>query len=116
VTGSTGPTGTTGITGATGPTGATGLASSQIVNAATATESENKPPAGTLVSSTVSCPAGKTLLGGGGRVVKAGITSPLALVESYPSASNTWKVVGTNALAGGSGEKFTVQAYAVCSA
>ncbi|MGN6217101.1 MAG: hypothetical protein ACTHN7_09130 [Solirubrobacterales bacterium] len=67
------------------------------------------------MSATASCPAGKILLGGGGRVVKAGINSPLALVESYPSASNTWKVVGTNTVAGGSGEKFTVQAYVVCS-
>ena len=47
--------------------------------------------------------------------MKAGINSPLALAESYPSASNTWKAVGTNAVAGGPGEKFTVQAYAVCS-
>jgi hypothetical protein len=108
-------TGSTGATGATGPTGATGLAASQIVTG-TALESENKPPAGTQVSATASCPAGKTLLGGGGRVTKSGITSPLAIAESYPSASNTWKVVGTNTVAGGSGEKFTVQAYVVCSA
>jgi hypothetical protein len=49
-------------------------------------------------------------------VTKAGITTPVALVESYPSSSNTWKVVGTNTVAGSSGEKFTVQAYVVCSA
>jgi hypothetical protein len=69
-----------------------------------------------LVSATATCPAGKTLLGGGGRVTKSGIATAVVLAESYPSASNTWKVTGTNVAAGGSGEKFTVQAYAVCSA
>jgi hypothetical protein len=49
-------------------------------------------------------------------VAKSGITTPVVLVESYPSASNTWKATGTNVVAGGSGDKFTVQAYAVCSA
>jgi hypothetical protein len=68
------------------------------------------------VSSTATCPAGKTLLGGGGRVTKSGIPTPVVLTESYPSASNTWKVTGTNNTAGGSGDKFTVQAYVVCSA
>jgi hypothetical protein len=68
------------------------------------------------VSSTASCPAGKILLGGGGRVTKSGITTPVMLVESYPSAGNTWKATGTNSVVGGSGEKFTVQAFAICSA
>jgi hypothetical protein len=71
------------------------------------------------VTATVSCPAGKTLLGGGGRVFKASgspAASQFVLSESYPSASNTWKAVGTIISSLSSGQRMGVEAYAVCSA
>jgi hypothetical protein len=73
----------------------------------------------TQVTTTISCPAGKVLLGGGGRVSKGSTTAPVSsfvLSESYPSASNTWKAVGTIIKDLGTGQKMVVEAYAVCSA
>jgi hypothetical protein len=117
VTGSTGATGVTGTTGATGPTGATGLASSQIITG-TAAQSANGAAAGTQVTGTASCPAGKTLLGGGGRVTSAGgaPVQSLSLDQSYPSASNEWKAIGTVTATLSGGQKLVVEAFAVCSA
>ena len=116
VTGTTGPTGPTGTTGATGVTGPTGLASSQIITG-TAVQSANGPAAGTQVTGTASCPTGKTLLGGGGRVTGAGgaPVQSLSLDQSYPSASNEWKAVGTVTANLSGGQKLVVEAYAVCS-
>jgi hypothetical protein len=116
-TGVTGATGATGVTGATGATGATGLTASQIVSSGPV-ESSNSASAGTQVTATASCPAGKTLLGGGGRATKGGSAplSSLTLAESYPSASNTWKAVGTVTNNLGSGQRLLVEAYVVCSA
>ncbi len=116
-TGVTGVTGSTGTTGATGPTGPTGLEASQIVPG-TAQQSGKEATAGTQVSGTASCPVGKTLLGGGGRVTSAGSAplQSLVLAESYPSATNTWKAVGTVTANLSGGQKLVVEAYAVCSA
>jgi hypothetical protein len=92
------------------------VASSQIVSATQ--ESANGANAPTQVPTTISCPAGKTLLGGGGRVRTGGTAaaSDMALAESYPSASNTWKAVGTVIHDMDNGERMIVEAYAVCSA
>lgn len=79
----------------------------------------NAPSAGAQVSSTASCPAGKTLLGGGGRLTTAGSGTPnnaAILTESYPSASNTWKATGTVAMNLTGSQKIGVEAYVVCSA
>jgi hypothetical protein len=120
-TGATGSTGSAGATGSTGPTGATGptgLAASQIV-AGTAVQTANAPALGTPVTSTATCPAGKTLLGGGGRVFTSGSGTPndaAMLSESYPSAAGTWKAVGTVAATLSGSQKIVVEAYVVCSA
>jgi hypothetical protein len=79
----------------------------------------NAPTAGTQISSTATCPAGKTLLGGGGRVTTAGSGTPAnaaILSETYPSASNTWKAVGTVGTTLSGSQKIGVEAYVVCSA
>jgi hypothetical protein len=93
------------------------LAASQIVTG-TAVQSANAAIVGTQVSSTASCPAGKTLLGGGARVTGAGgaPNNAATLSESYPSAANTWKGVGTVTATLSGGNKIAVEAYAVCSA
>jgi hypothetical protein len=72
--------------------------------------------AGTLVTATVSCAAGKVALGGGGRItVASGLAeASVAMRSSYPSAANTWTVVAivTVSLLGTS---TTVTPYVLCS-
>jgi hypothetical protein len=116
VTGSPGTQGPTGPTGKTGETGPTGLASSQIITGANA-QSANAPAVGFQQPATAKCPTGKTLLGGGGKVAGAGgaTAQMVALAESYPSASDTWTVVGTVIGTMSGGNKISVTAYAVCS-
>lgn len=81
---------------------------------------------GTTVTATVSCPAGKILLGGGGTVVTSTGTNSgkVAIQRSYPSAATTWTVIGVvthDSGAGGSlnnlgaGVTMDVTAYVVCS-
>ena len=70
------------------------------------------------INSTASCPAGKVLLGGGGRVTTAGSGTPnnaAMLSESYPSAAGTWKAVATVGTSLSGSQKIAVEAYAVCS-
>jgi hypothetical protein len=89
-TGPTGPTGATSATGATGPTGATGAAGAfttfKAANGA-AGETAANPTVGTETNeSTVSCPTGYTMLGGGGSISVSG-SAPYpqgALDQSYP--------------------------------
>ncbi|HET7454708.1 MAG TPA: hypothetical protein VFJ76_04235 [Solirubrobacterales bacterium] len=82
-------------------------------------QTANAPVAGTQVSSTATCPAGKTLLGGGARVSTAGSGTPAnaaLLTETYPSASNTWKATATVGTTLSGSQKIGVEAYAICSA
>jgi hypothetical protein len=79
----------------------------------------NAPALGTQVNSTATCPAGKTMLGGGARVVTAGSGTPnnaAMLSESYPSAANAWKAVATVGATLSGSQKIGVEPYVVCSA
>jgi len=76
------------------------------------------PAAGTTFTSSATCPAGKILLGGGGRVTQSDAATQeakIALVESYPSTSTTWTAVGVANANITSNTTVTVQAFAVCS-
>ncbi|HMC56145.1 MAG TPA: hypothetical protein VKH19_13275 [Gemmatimonadaceae bacterium] len=94
----------------------TGTTQSSAANAANST----------IVTATASCPAGKSLFGGGGRVVTSNGTNPgkVAIQQSYPSAATTWTAVGVVTQDGGNGASVTslgagvtmdVTAYVICS-
>jgi hypothetical protein len=68
----------------------------------------------TTVSATtsVSCPGGQTLLGGGGTVTTTDTLDSVELTSSYPSALDTWTVVGSENI--GPGKTWSLRAYAIC--
>ena len=75
------------------------------------------PGAGTLVTATATCAAGKVVLGGGARVT---VSSPLAeafvsLRSSYPSASDTWTAVAIVTVGLPVLVSTTVTPYVLCS-
>jgi hypothetical protein len=73
--------------------------------------------AGTLVTATATCAAGKVLLGGGGRVtVSSGLADAfVSLRSSYPTATDTWTAVAIVTVGLPLGASTTVTAYALCS-
>jgi len=74
---------------------------------------------GDQFTATASCPAGKVLYGGGGKVT---VSAPSeiwrgALPQSFPFDSTTWEAVGMVINSDlGAGTTLTVTAYALCSA
>src|SRR5439155_9292474 len=105
IQGPPGPKGDKGDTGDPGPPGPSGLSGLQVVTS---------PP---LVvglfdfgHAEATCPAGKTLIGGGGRM--GGVTSDAGYLEmSFPSG-NTWFVRGHNT---GPFIDEPLVAYAICA-
>jgi hypothetical protein len=73
--------------------------------------------AGTLVTATATCAAGKVALGGGGRItVSAGTPEfSVAMRSSYPSAANTWTVVAVVTVTLPVLMSTTVTPYVLCS-
>jgi hypothetical protein len=73
-------------------------------------------PLGTVATATATCPAGKSILGGGTTVAVSVSTQAnrVQRTEDYPSAPDAWTgtVVVTSGLVGASA---TVTAYAICS-
>jgi hypothetical protein len=63
-------------------------------------------------STTVSCPAGTVLFGGGGTVTTTDTLDTVQLVASYPSATDTWTVTGAANI--GPGKTWSIRAYAIC--
>jgi hypothetical protein len=63
-------------------------------------------------TTSVSCAAGKTLLSGGGVVSTTDTLDKVGLTSSYPSAANTWTVVGSALIL--KGKTWSVKAYAIC--
>ncbi|HEY3073165.1 MAG TPA: hypothetical protein VGJ46_10150 [Candidatus Limnocylindrales bacterium] len=63
-------------------------------------------------TASVSCPVGKTLLSGGGVVTTNDTLDKVRLISSYPSAINTWTVVGSALIV--KGKTWSVRAYAIC--
>ncbi|MEP6651375.1 MAG: hypothetical protein ABJA74_15910 [Lapillicoccus sp.] len=63
-------------------------------------------------TTSVSCPAGKTLMSGGGVVSTNDTLDKVRLTSSYPSAANTWTVVGSALVA--RGRTWNIRAYAIC--
>src|SRR5207253_935191 len=97
-TGATGPTGAsgpTGPTGARGPTRPGGGFPGSVIVPGEAVQAGLNPSPGTQLTATATCPSG-LLLGGGGTVTVNGPTlaRPVAVYESYPSATATWTIGG----------------------
>jgi hypothetical protein len=95
--GPTGPQGIRGPQGATGPQGAAGpagVSGYEIVEA----------PISPTTNSVATCPAGKVVIGGGGRVYGAG-----TLRGSYPAGPAQWFVSASG------GPDLHAQAYAICA-
>jgi hypothetical protein len=73
---------------------------------------------GTQVTATATCAAGRLVLGGGGQTTTSDGANLFRAVmqSSYPSATNTWTVVGvvSDSNLGGS-QRLNVTAYALCS-
>jgi hypothetical protein len=97
--GQTGPPGAAGAAGPAGPAGPPGVAGLEIVTL------DETVAAGTFGGATVSCPAGKRALGGGGRSSLAGV----AMLTSRPSGTG-WEARWYAPTSG-----HTVTTYAVCA-
>ena len=81
-----------------------------------ATTSAANAAANTLITASVSCPAGKVLLGGGAQITTtAAQKSRAVLVSSYPSGATAWTAIGVAAAALGAGQTMTVTAFVVCT-
>jgi hypothetical protein len=106
--GPAGPAGEQGVPGAKGDPGlpgTPGVAGVEIVQDTSTSSSSSSR------SATVTCPAGKRLIGGGAELV--GATGSLALDESYPNTTVTWiarayEVVPT-------GDNWSLVAYGICA-
>jgi hypothetical protein len=79
--------------------------------------SANGVGAGTLVTATATCAAGKVALGGGGRItVSSSLAEPsVSMRSSYPSATNAWTVVAIVNATLLPGTSTTVTPYVLCS-
>lgn len=113
--GDPGPTGPTGPTGPVGPQGPAGPASAGISGREVVTKDETLGDANPHTWS-VDCPAGKSVIGGGVKVISGfgGITNPSqsAIVRSSAPATNGWQATVTDN--GGGLFSSTGTVYAIC--
>lgn len=79
--------------------------------------SANGVGAGTLVTATATCAAGKVALGGGGRITvsSALAESSVSMRSSYPSATDTWTAVAVISVGLPVLTSATVTPYVLCS-
>jgi Collagen triple helix repeat (20 copies) len=114
-TGAQGPKGDTGATGATGAQGPAGVIGAVQVATGTAQVSQgNAAVGGTTASSTVTCPAGTKLLGGGATTAAGSGGKLLAVANSAPNGTSGWTASGVVVFAGTGNGAASITAYAVC--
>lgn len=104
--GDQGDTGPVGPMGPQGPQGPTGLSGYQIVVGFDATARE-----GTMTRLTVTCPTGKSVLGGGYANPDTKGTNN-SVLASFPSSQSTWELQIFNPSGAAS---FSVKPYAICA-
>jgi hypothetical protein len=83
--GEQGPQGEKGEKGDAGPQGPPGVSGLQRVSAASASTSDDPKTV------TVTCPAGKRVVGGGANLEGVGSTDGVALRDTYPTSDTTWR-------------------------
>ena len=93
-----------GPSGPQGPAGANGVSGHQIVSTTVGPTTVNTKTA------TVSCPGGKSVVGGG--FTFSGLAAPPYVWQNYPSAAGTWTVLVQENQAGS--PTWTLVGYAVC--
>lgn len=103
--GAPGAPGATGAAGPAGPAGASGVSGLEIVMVSSANDSYG------LKVATASCPTGKRVIGGGGRLV--GAPGFVALDESYPLGTTQYRAYGTEINA--TANNWRVDAFAICA-
>ncbi|WP_221176317.1 hypothetical protein [Nocardioides marmorisolisilvae] len=77
----------------------------------------NNPGVGTLFTSTVSCPAGRTLIGGGANITQ-GSAAKAAVSQSYastPGVAGTWTAQAIITVNSNNNNMPTITAYAICA-
>ena len=108
--GATGPAGPQGATGAAGPGGISGF---QIV-----TNVDSRPGVlGGVGGDGATCPAGKTVLGGGGEVTRvdgSGSGNTRVITNSWPAGDNGWSVSWYSS-SGATDPGIKVTVYAICA-
>jgi hypothetical protein len=82
-------------------------------------QSASGAPAGTQITATASCPAGKHLLGGGALTGTTGGGAVGLVMADYPSSvstlAGTWTATALVAANNPGGGRTTIQAFALCS-
>ncbi len=71
---------------------------------------------GAQITATVTCPATKLLLGGGGSATSTQGNQRVVLQSSRPLSTTQWQVIGVVAVAINAANSGTVQAFAICTA
>ena len=99
------PAGQAGPTGPAGPAGSPGLSGVERVESTSAT---NSTPSRTA---TITCPAGKRLVGGGARLNP--VLPQVALQQSFPDNDNVYRAAAREIVGTGSTRSLTV--FAVCA-
>jgi len=103
--GDKGDKGDKGEKGEKGDTGGPGLAAHQFLQGAQVSVAANG-----IGFATVTCPAGKRVLGGGGHVAGA-VAGAGYLWQSIPTSNTAWRVAYKNQ----TGSQISIWAYAVCA-
>ena len=109
--GPSGPQGTTGASGPTGPSGPTGAGLTAVEQVTAAAAADVEGPR----TSTVDCPAGKIVIGGGFVTTLVSDSTDIAITFSAATDSNTWSVSGDNSDAGGGDQSYALFAFAICA-
>lgn len=99
------PAGPAGPTGPAGPAGPPGLSGVERVESTSAT---NSTPSRTA---TITCPAGKRLVGGGARLNP--ILPQVALQQSFPDNDNVYRAAAREIV--GTGSTWSLTVFAVCA-
>jgi hypothetical protein len=78
------------------------------------------PNFGTVFTGSATCTGGRTLVGGGAKIVQSATGNPglASLQSSYASASGvngTWSATGINFSSGNGNQEATITAYAICA-
>lgn len=96
-----GPAGPTGPTGPAGPPGVSGIERIESTSVSNSTASK---------TATITCPAGKRLLGGGARLNP--VLPQVALQQSFPDNDNVYRTSAREIV--GTGANWSVTVFAVC--